>query len=245
MELKNDKYKNRLELIPTELIEEVGRVLTFGANKYAPNAWRKAKEEDYGRFVGAAMRHLEAYRKGEYFDPESGLPHLAHAATNLGFLLALDKKNKHYAGADIAKSSDVFVSEDEVNKLCSKLAAHIRTYSFDRVVLHYIPASGKYVADKLAEALTIQGVKRVDIVAIGQDYLVDVHGITQRFIVDDIVDTGNTLRKYMPATVQYPILSLFKRYNADTKNFDVRAAREIMTDDYITFYWEVQDVENK
>ena len=88
---KFDVGKTRLELIPTELIKGVGEVLTFGAQKYDADNWRKFKKEDHRRLVGAAMRHLEAYRNGEYLDNESGLPHLAHAATNMGFLLALDK----------------------------------------------------------------------------------------------------------------------------------------------------------
>ena len=32
------------------------------------------------------MRHLIAWRKGELIDPESKLPHLAHAGCNLIFL---------------------------------------------------------------------------------------------------------------------------------------------------------------
>lgn len=92
--MKFDDGKTRLELIPTELIEGVGRVLTFGAQKYEAENWRNFTEADFPRLVGASMRHMEKYRRGEVFDPESGLPHLAHLATNLGFLLALDKRNR-------------------------------------------------------------------------------------------------------------------------------------------------------
>lgn len=92
--MKFDMGKTRLELIPTELIDGVGRVLTFGASKYEAENWRNFTEADFPRLVGASMRHMEAYRRGEVIDPESGLPHLAHIATNMGFLLTLDKRNK-------------------------------------------------------------------------------------------------------------------------------------------------------
>lgn len=87
--LRYNKGKTRLELIPPELIENVGKVLTFGAAKYAPDNWRNFDEEQIRQCIGSAMRHIEAYRKGEWLDSESNLPHLAHAATNIGFILAL------------------------------------------------------------------------------------------------------------------------------------------------------------
>ena len=93
--MKFDKDKVRLELVPPELIEGAGKVLTFGAKKYEDENWRNYTKEDFPRLVGALMRHIEAYRKGEIFDLESGLPHLAHAATNIGFLLTLDERNNN------------------------------------------------------------------------------------------------------------------------------------------------------
>jgi len=35
-------------------------------------------------------RHLNSHHAGEYFDQESGLTHLAHAACNLIFLMELE-----------------------------------------------------------------------------------------------------------------------------------------------------------
>lgn len=85
--------KNRLDLIPCSLIDGVGRVLTFGAQKYAPDNWRKFNQQQVRECIGSAMRHIEQYRQGNWLDPESGLPHLAHAATNLGFILELHKED--------------------------------------------------------------------------------------------------------------------------------------------------------
>ena len=85
---KHDAGKLRFELIPPSALKAIAEVLTFGANKYSDNNWQNV--DDPGRYVGALYRHLEAWRAGEEMDPESGLPHLHHAITNLTFLIELD-----------------------------------------------------------------------------------------------------------------------------------------------------------
>jgi hypothetical protein len=41
------------------------------------------------RYLDAALRHMFAHAKGETHAEDSGLPHLAHAACNILFLLEL------------------------------------------------------------------------------------------------------------------------------------------------------------
>lgn len=82
---KDDKLKTRLDLIPPEVIMEMGKVLTFGALKYSANNWQKLPDFN-DRYYAAALRHLMAWRSGETFDQESGLLHLSHALTCLAFL---------------------------------------------------------------------------------------------------------------------------------------------------------------
>ena len=79
--MKNDAGKNMLSLIEPQFILLLGEVLTFGAKKYAPNNWQKC--EDTSRYKDALLRHIYAYLGGEQLDPESGLPHLGHAAFGL------------------------------------------------------------------------------------------------------------------------------------------------------------------
>ena len=83
--LKKDHGKDRWDLLPWEEVEEIVKVLTFGANKYADNNWQKVPQ-GRERYFAAAMRHLVAWRRGEERDPESGLKHLAHAGCCLLFL---------------------------------------------------------------------------------------------------------------------------------------------------------------
>lgn len=92
--LRYNSGKTRLDLIPCSLIDGVGRVLTFGAQKYEADNWKKFTPQQVKECIGSAMRHIEKYRQGNWLDPESGLPHLAHAAANLGFILELHKEEK-------------------------------------------------------------------------------------------------------------------------------------------------------
>lgn len=87
--VKYDKDKPRWGLLPWDGLAPVVDVLTYGAKKYAPDNWRKVPGWEW-RYWDAAHRHLAAYGRGEKTDPETGLPHLAHAVCCLLFMLALE-----------------------------------------------------------------------------------------------------------------------------------------------------------
>lgn len=83
---KYDAGKPMMELIPPHAELELAKVLTFGAEKYGADNWRKVDQLER-RYMGAAMRHLNAFRQGETHDAESGLHHLAHAMCCLAFII--------------------------------------------------------------------------------------------------------------------------------------------------------------
>tara|TARA_B100001146_G_C16177775_1_gene433193 strand:- start:24 stop:506 length:483 start_codon:yes stop_codon:yes gene_type:complete len=83
---KYDGEKPQLYLLPPKSLYEVGKVLTFGAEKYDPHNWRKV-ENLQNRYSSAAMRHILAHIDGEDLDEETGLSHLAHAICCLMFKL--------------------------------------------------------------------------------------------------------------------------------------------------------------
>lgn len=86
---KHDAGKPWLFLVPSELVQAVGAVMTFGAEKYGPNTWRGVEIE---RYQNAMARHFEAYKAAPHgLDEESGLPHLWHLAANVAFLCALER----------------------------------------------------------------------------------------------------------------------------------------------------------
>lgn len=82
--LKYDGEKPKHGLVSTKFLDGLARVLTFGAKKYAAHNWRKGF--DSSRLYDSIQRHLTAWNDGEDIDPESGLPHLSHAACGLMFL---------------------------------------------------------------------------------------------------------------------------------------------------------------
>ncbi len=87
--VKFDSEKAPLDLIPYEALEEIAKVLAFGANKYGRHNWRAGIEQS--RLIAAALRHLNQYNAGEDTDSESNISHVAHAACNLVFLLWMQK----------------------------------------------------------------------------------------------------------------------------------------------------------
>ena len=82
---KADAGKDRITLVPRQIIRDIARVRMFGTDKYGdPDNWRRVEPE---RFKDALMRHLLAYLDDpKSVDEESGLPHLWHAACNIAFL---------------------------------------------------------------------------------------------------------------------------------------------------------------
>ena len=85
---KSDAGKPRPTLVPVSLIEAVTAIRMYGNAKYHdPENWRQVEPQ---RYRDALYRHWLAYLKGEKCDPESGLPHLWHLATNAAFLIEME-----------------------------------------------------------------------------------------------------------------------------------------------------------
>lgn len=79
-----DGTKLRLDLVPPQMVAAVAEVLAFGAKKYAAHNWMKGIQ--WSQIAAGVKRHVAAFEMGEEFDPESHLPHLAHALCGLTFL---------------------------------------------------------------------------------------------------------------------------------------------------------------
>lgn len=85
---KYDFNKPQMDLLSPIALNEIAKVLTFGAKKYDAHNWRKGII--FSRLLGACLRHVFSYLGGESKDPESGLSHLAHASCCLMFLLEFE-----------------------------------------------------------------------------------------------------------------------------------------------------------
>lgn len=84
--LRYNAGKLPYHLLPDDAIQEVVRVLQKGAEKYAERNWQNGLKWD-SECASSLQRHLAAWKLGEDNDSESGLPHMAHVATNALFLL--------------------------------------------------------------------------------------------------------------------------------------------------------------
>ena len=108
---KYDGGKLRYDLIPVLALEETARVVTKGAEKYDDENW-KLVPEGRRRYLAAAMRHIQQWRKGEIYDEEMGTHHIANAISNLMFIL-----EKELQGwKDSSEDSSRDISQEELKE---------------------------------------------------------------------------------------------------------------------------------
>jgi hypothetical protein len=89
---KYDAGKPPLDLLDPVALDGLAAVLSFGAKKYAAHNWRGGIA--YSRLVAALLRHIFSILRGEYTDPESGLPHIDHVGCCWMFLSNMMKTRK-------------------------------------------------------------------------------------------------------------------------------------------------------
>lgn len=85
----------RIGSLDPQALMEVAKVAGFGEQKY--DRLNYLKGYDWSLSYDACQRHLHAFWSGQDLDPESGLPHLAHAAWHC---LAMMAFMQHGLGTD-------------------------------------------------------------------------------------------------------------------------------------------------
>lgn len=111
--VKHDQQKIRWDLVPYDAVNEIAKVLTFGAAKYEARNWEKGM--DWSRAFGALQRHLTRWFHGQDKDKETKLTHLANAGCCLFFLLSWELRQ---------------VGNDDRPKLDPKLLEHMDSTEF-------------------------------------------------------------------------------------------------------------------
>jgi hypothetical protein len=98
--IKYDQEKPDYSLVPFGALDEVVKVLTYGAKKYSRDNWKHVETE---RYQAACMRHFSSYMQGEHLDPETNIHHLAHMACSVLFLLQkrLDEQKQVYNSEEV------------------------------------------------------------------------------------------------------------------------------------------------
>lgn len=75
-ECKQDQGKPRLDLVPLEIVEAIGIVMTKALETYTEGSWRRVE-----------LRYMA---NSKSVAKDTKLPHLWHLATNVAFLISLD-----------------------------------------------------------------------------------------------------------------------------------------------------------
>jgi len=88
--------KVRHDLIAPWALNEVAKVYTYGCQKYDDDNWWKGLKWKKDVF-GCILRHIWKWFRGERYDDESGVHHLAHAAWNCFTLMSYER---HGIGTD-------------------------------------------------------------------------------------------------------------------------------------------------
>lgn len=87
--LRYNTDKLRWSLVDFDSLEEMVKVLEFGALKYDDNNWKKGLHTT--EICESMLRHIFAYLRGEDTDTESGLEHVGHILCNAMFLSHMHK----------------------------------------------------------------------------------------------------------------------------------------------------------
>lgn len=89
--IKYDVGKLRYDLLPADGLEELVKVYTAGAVKYADRNWELGMS--WSRILGSLMRHTWKFWRGETHDPETGCHHMAMACWNAMALCVYSLRN--------------------------------------------------------------------------------------------------------------------------------------------------------
>lgn len=109
----NNGDKLRYDLLPPDGIQELVRVYTAGAIKYADRNWEKGIK--YSRILGANKRHLADREFGILIDPDTGCHHMAAAVWNSLALLTYDLRGMAPDWDDLPRilKGDTFVQASQ------------------------------------------------------------------------------------------------------------------------------------
>ena len=119
--MKYDKQKPPIHLVPVDPIIGAANTLKFGAEKYGEHNWRDdMKETSFSRSYSSVQRHLLSFWMGEDTDPESGLPHLDHALTQLMILIMQTKYASNMDDRYIDVNKEKYQYEDSGIEDCIK-----------------------------------------------------------------------------------------------------------------------------
>ena len=109
------KGKVRHDLIPTQCLEELAKVYTYGTTKYDANNWWKGLNWSEN-VIGPMKRHMEKWLRGEVLDDESNCHHLAMVAWQC-FCLMEYERNKLGVDDRVPYNLDMMDEEERQKRI--------------------------------------------------------------------------------------------------------------------------------
>lgn len=104
--MKSDRFnkgKIQWSLVHFKSIEELPKVLEFGAKKYSRDNWKKGL--DLNEILDSMQRHLSSLIDGQEFDEESKLHHIGHIMCNCMFYSYHKNKNEQEKASKTKKTN--------------------------------------------------------------------------------------------------------------------------------------------
>ena len=92
--MRFNENKPKWSLVDFDSLEDMVKVLEFGAKKYSADNWKNGLNTD--EVVESLLRHIFKYLSGEDLDEESRLPHTGHILCNAMFLSYMNKYKKEF-----------------------------------------------------------------------------------------------------------------------------------------------------
>lgn len=121
---KSDSGKLPIHMVPMEIVKNIAAIRQYGFEKYnAPNNWVLVEKT---RYVDAMLRHIISYLEGEINDPESGLPHLWHAACNMSFICEMEKSDWEEYKSRLMKEDSLL--QEQIKSYVVKAKSSISDY---------------------------------------------------------------------------------------------------------------------
>ena len=107
---RHNKGKLRWSLVDFKSLEDLVKVLEFGAKKYGDDNWKKGLPTT--EICESMLRHTFAFMQGEDNDTESGISHIGHIMCNVMFLAHMIREKKEFDNRINRLSQNEKVSAD-------------------------------------------------------------------------------------------------------------------------------------
>jgi hypothetical protein len=125
----------RYDLIPPGPLAAVAYAFTIGAPKRPHSDWRDGYQIDPSEYVAKIFRHLQAYRRGEQYDPDDGHEHLAAVVADCLVLMEYEQFGPVPCKDDrVVRRRPVMLNEHLSIKACKALAGRARKQGLRRFV---------------------------------------------------------------------------------------------------------------